>query len=324
MNNNEVAHLWANEMRESAKGSNFYFEGNSLYSYGYHFRVGRIVRNKKGQKAYLVNLDKYSSSTQVHQSCMLQAIPSGEYIFDVGSDGISRNPGVWFIVMKLQHILDHLQQYKKCYFVEDSFIEVVSKEMIDYIHFFELGKPNNILKGSPDNILGMKHELSFKSKKVKAEYVSKLRVLWNILIGTHSTQEVVDAMLGEGVYDKYMKRYEKHKEKLRQKEELYNLNAEELIKKWKKGEIKNVYTNTFYTYLRIYKDKVETSKGISLSIEEASRIYKNIKEHMLGDVEDRSGFRWLINNITDDLLIAGCHKIKMEEIEETAKELGLA
>lgn len=34
MNNSMVAHLWANEMKEFANGSNFYFEGESIYSYG--------------------------------------------------------------------------------------------------------------------------------------------------------------------------------------------------------------------------------------------------------------------------------------------------
>jgi hypothetical protein len=52
MNNSMVAHLWANEKQESANGSNFYFEGESIYSYGRHFEVGRIVRNKRGEKAY--------------------------------------------------------------------------------------------------------------------------------------------------------------------------------------------------------------------------------------------------------------------------------
>lgn len=55
MNNSMVAHLWANEKKEFARGSNFFFEGKSIYSYGHHFEAGRIVRNKRGEKAYLVN-----------------------------------------------------------------------------------------------------------------------------------------------------------------------------------------------------------------------------------------------------------------------------
>lgn len=48
MNNSMVAHLWANEKEESARGSNLFFEGRSIYSYGYHFEVGRIVRKQRG------------------------------------------------------------------------------------------------------------------------------------------------------------------------------------------------------------------------------------------------------------------------------------
>lgn len=56
MNNSMVAHLWANEKEESARGSNLFFEGRSIYSYGYHFEVGRIVRNKCGEKAYCLTI----------------------------------------------------------------------------------------------------------------------------------------------------------------------------------------------------------------------------------------------------------------------------
>ena len=55
MNNKMVAHLWANEQQESASGSNFFFKGASIYSYGRHFEAGRIVRNEHGEKAYLIN-----------------------------------------------------------------------------------------------------------------------------------------------------------------------------------------------------------------------------------------------------------------------------
>lgn len=50
MNNSMVAHLWANEMKEFANGSNFYFEDESIYSYGSHFEVGRIVQEQAWRK----------------------------------------------------------------------------------------------------------------------------------------------------------------------------------------------------------------------------------------------------------------------------------
>lgn len=81
MNNSMVAHLWASEKKESGKGSNLFFEGRSIYSYGYHFEVGRIVRNKCGEKAYLLNDKYYSSSTCKHQRCVRSAIPTGSKVF---------------------------------------------------------------------------------------------------------------------------------------------------------------------------------------------------------------------------------------------------
>lgn len=81
MNNSMVAHLWANEKKESARGSNFFFEGRSIYSYGYHFEVGRIVRNKCGKKAYLLNDKYYSSSTCKHQHCVRSAYQLAQRYF---------------------------------------------------------------------------------------------------------------------------------------------------------------------------------------------------------------------------------------------------
>jgi hypothetical protein len=79
--NRQVAHLWANEAKPHATGSNFYFEGPTLYSYGSHFVVGRIVRNKRGKRAYLLNSNSYSPSTRCHQNYARCAIADGEIVF---------------------------------------------------------------------------------------------------------------------------------------------------------------------------------------------------------------------------------------------------
>ena len=103
MNNSKVAHLWANEKKESARGSNLFFEGRSIYSYGYHFEVGRIVRNKCGEKAYLLNDKYYSSSTCKHQHCVRSAIPTGSKVFSVGYN-MSDDGSMAFITSQLELI----------------------------------------------------------------------------------------------------------------------------------------------------------------------------------------------------------------------------
>ncbi len=61
MNSNELAHLWANKSRESARASNFYFQGDTIFSYGSHFP---IARHFKG--AVLFTSKSYSVSTAKH------------------------------------------------------------------------------------------------------------------------------------------------------------------------------------------------------------------------------------------------------------------
>ena len=44
-----VAHLWAHKSQDFARnpGHNFYFHGDTIYSYGSHFPVARHVENKR-------------------------------------------------------------------------------------------------------------------------------------------------------------------------------------------------------------------------------------------------------------------------------------
>lgn len=68
MNNKEVAHLWANKSRERATGSHFYFDGDTIYSYGSHFP---IARHYKG--VVLFTTESYSSTTAKHKGYVRQA-----------------------------------------------------------------------------------------------------------------------------------------------------------------------------------------------------------------------------------------------------------
>lgn len=99
MNNSMVAHLWAHEQEESASGSNFFFVGTSIYSYGHHFEVGRIVKNKQGKKAYLINEDYHSATTSKHQCYVRNAIPTWAMVFSVG-DNISDTGNMRFVASK--------------------------------------------------------------------------------------------------------------------------------------------------------------------------------------------------------------------------------
>lgn len=63
-----VAHLWANQSQEEARnpGNNFYFYGDTIFSYGSHFPIAKHVKDKKGRKAVLFTTRGYSVTTSKH------------------------------------------------------------------------------------------------------------------------------------------------------------------------------------------------------------------------------------------------------------------
>lgn len=254
MNNSMVAHLWANEKKESGKGSNLFFEGRSIYSYGYHFEVGRIVRNKCGEKAYLLNDKYYSSSTCKHQRCVRSAIPTGSKVFSVGYN-MSDDGSMAFITSQLELIKEVIEKYKKVR-TELSYRDIweTFKNLMDYIEFFDMGTPRRLLKKSANEWLGTNHELSRKSDKIKREHVRELKRIFQILLNHQALKilgtvnVVVDEVCGEGTWAKYTIRCQRWTEgcekreaialeKARKEEEARNKALEERIQMWKSGEI---------------------------------------------------------------------------------------
>lgn len=353
MNNSMVAHLWANESQESANGSNFYFEGQSIYSYGRHFEVGRIVRNKRGKKAYLINDRYYSSTTSRHQYYVREAIPTGSKVFSVGYN-MSNNGNMAFATSGLESIKDAIEKYKKAR-TELPYQNVwgAFKNLMGYIEFFDMGTPQSLLKKSANEWLGTNHELSRKSDKIKREHVSELKRIFQILLN-HQALEVlgtvnvvVDEVCGEGTWLKYRERVEKYRisrevqeveklRKLKELEEERSRDFHEKLEKWKSGELDFLHACGLTSYdkpnvwMRIKGGIIETSKEIKIGIEEARRMWQVVSllhqggQFRHGLVEDVDGNRWRINRYKNDILTAGCHRIAYSEMESIAKQLGWA
>mgnify|MGYP006903036440 CR=1 FL=1 len=349
MNNSMVAHLWANEKQESANGSNFYFEGESIYSYGRRFEVGRIVRNKRGEKAYLINDIYRSSSTSKHQCCVRNAIPTGSRVFSVGYN-MSNTGNMAFVTSGLESIKDAIEKYKKAR-TELSYRDIwgAFKNLMDYIEFFDMGTPQRLLKKSANEWLRTNHELSYKSDKIKREHVRELKHIFQILLN-HQALEVlgtvnviVDEVCGEGTWIKYSERSERWRkgeeeriklERLRKEEEARYKDFDEKLEEWKSGEI-NFLNTPFYipgekpnAWIRIKGNIIETSKQIKIGIAEARKLWRAVSamhrgaEFRHGLVEDITGHQWSLNRYENDLLTAGCHRIAYNEMERIAKQLG--
>lgn len=60
----------------SGKSSNMFIEGDTIYSYGYHFKIAKRL----GDYAYLVNAKNYSNSTGKQKGHVLSALDSNAII----------------------------------------------------------------------------------------------------------------------------------------------------------------------------------------------------------------------------------------------------
>lgn len=72
MNNNELAHIWANQTKDKGKGSNMFFEGKRIYSYGHHYQIAELFE-VKGEIVVFVNSRGYSNTTAKHTSVVVRA-----------------------------------------------------------------------------------------------------------------------------------------------------------------------------------------------------------------------------------------------------------
>jgi hypothetical protein len=73
MDNDMVAHVWAAQSQDDARNPqrNFYFEGDTIYSYGRHFPIARFV---DGKRAVLFTTRTYSNTTAGHIHTVRRAL----------------------------------------------------------------------------------------------------------------------------------------------------------------------------------------------------------------------------------------------------------
>ena len=63
--NAQTAHVWAQQTQSYGRSKNMFFEGNKIWSYGYHYPAA-VIHIVKNQRIALVRSDTYSNSTSMH------------------------------------------------------------------------------------------------------------------------------------------------------------------------------------------------------------------------------------------------------------------
>jgi hypothetical protein len=308
MQNRTIAHDWWYNTDPGARkiGSNFFWCGNSIYSYGEHHK---IARKYAGQIA-LLNNKHVSSSTARHTSYVVQAMPPGWQMFEVAN-------------VDAQTLTEHkgnrnalLQQIVAIMAAVGYDPEKVSRPgrrkllhlIPDYRHFcaaFHVESLPTILP-KPSEKLWRKKLLS--NAGLRSAY--PLLELSEMLEAIEERHQERRAFLAENP--------DPQAEAKRLKRQQAKAKAfESKIQEWREYKRANIDREDM-ARLRLSKSgkQVETSKGSVITIKEfklgltwLKRFDKTKKRD-----NDMIADKYVIGEITDDMVAVGCHRIPRSEI----------
>lgn len=300
---NEIAHLWAHKVQDDARNQqgNFYFEGDTIYSYGSHFPIARHVTGKGKRQAILFTTRGYSSTTSGHKAAVRGAIPGGVKVFEVASV-----IGSWGTDEHATNLRAFVTDAKEALAVARR-----SRKHGEY----ELKKCFGLLATAKEysKFFGVKFPAKEWKFLPKPKELAELR---QVLAERKARAKVLDDARDARERERY------------RLQEIENAKREqENIAKWRTGE----YYGSLYhvpAMLRISGDQVETSKGARIPLAHAVRGLRFVRAIVAkGEDWQRNGHTFHLGHYSldkvsrDGTVTAGCHVISMEEIERIAPEL---
>lgn len=291
----QVAHLWAHQTQASARNggrrNNFYFKGDTIYSYGSHFPIARHVKNKRGESAVLFTTKSYSSTTSGHKSLVRGSISHLQNVFEV--DCVTLTPDKSTLNDYAERIAGILQKayrarQNKKWLLESA--QALINDANAFSKFFGLRKQ-------------FKSPKDFDKLVQAADKAHKQNLLRE----------------REAEKQREIQRAERQRERMEQ------------VEKWVAGETDNLPFMEYgdETRLRVKGNELQTSKRAIVPLAHAKRAFKLVQSchdnerswQTNGHTCHVGAFQ--INSIdTQGNVKAGCHNIAWGEIERIAKLQG--
>lgn len=287
--NSELSHIWANQTQSHGKGSNMFFEHQTIYSYGYHFKLAQFVNNKDGQRCVLINLKGYSNTTSKHQSLVWRAIPQNVPFFKVVSFFNDIDAASTAHKENLTHYMNEAERLQglaiRANKLKMGYISQLKNELGNfnqYCSFFDL---DNL-----DKFSSALNNLDDKQRKI---------VSW--LVSYETSEE----------FTQWQNKQEKNKKKA---EEKALIDAKEKIEAFRQFKISSIYANLGHYLLRYNKDSqmVETSGGVKIHGLIFIKAYNRLISGELKQGQHVGDFTF--NGVDANIVSVGCHKIPMAEI----------
>lgn len=284
-NNSELTHVWANQTQSHGKGSNMFFEGSRIYSYGYHFILADKVEYN-GKAAFLINDASYSNTTNKHQDLVYRAIPSNVPFFRVK-----------IFPSDLSSTFQHEHNLK--YFIKNA------TEAKDKAY-----KATKLKQGYINQSL---NHLSIYQKYVEFFNINMSQCIDSTILPTFLS--MYDELINYTKSDEFKKWLNRQEENKKKAEAKALIDAKEKIEAFRQFKISSIYANLGHYLLRYNKetDNIETSGGVKMSKDLFLSAYQRLinNELLRGQHVDKYTF----NGVDGDIVSVGCHKIPMTEIK---------
>lgn len=290
-----VAHSWANQTQNEARnsGNTFYFNGDTIYSYGSHFPIARHT-----QSVVLFTTDKYRQTTAKHMSIVRRAIPSFKKVFFVtnvmASTKAEHAQNVVKMFEYISGLFNGLQSARKKTALANS-ITLHMSELEKYVDVFGV----KLLKYQKDTIAANKAVISRNLDKWVENEAERRKI-------ANAPENAIK------------------REKAKAKK------FAEQIQKFRNFEVKDLshslgLGNTALLRYNTEKQRVETSKGVQIPVELAKRFYKWVKMTIkkggcIGDCNYKI-LDFEVRAVNENELIVGCHTVAMSEADAIANLL---
>lgn len=135
----QVAHLWAHQSQQNARnsGGNFYFDGETIYSYGGHFPIARVYNGK-----VLFTLRTYSNTTAKHIRMVSHACSHMEKVYmqnviSGAPDKYQHEKNLLYWANQIQFNIDRLTRARK----KEIYLNAIAREQSEmraYCDFFKI------------------------------------------------------------------------------------------------------------------------------------------------------------------------------------------
>jgi hypothetical protein len=127
-NNTDLVHTFAQRTQSKGKTSNrnLFFEHDKIYSYGYHYELGRFLDDK----TILINDKGYSNSTTKHISLLIGATSQYKQYYTTKTDIHLVYPEIMYLKKKLSKARKPQMYISQIYNLWNSFNEYINERKI--------------------------------------------------------------------------------------------------------------------------------------------------------------------------------------------------